>query len=329
MTKTSNINAAQAAPPNAGGEGSEQKMPGEAAEVISGKSAKANGATAIQDQQPPMSEEASCAIREYAAKQVKKGALDESMLEKISCAAPLSESARDAVDQWIELAIVTLSQMSSDQSGQQRWLRVTENGDALEYRVLQELGYSEKRGIDEKARQKIKWIIGTRFIAGGFELLCSDDELRRKVISALEQLQLHYRLESYIDARLEAESWLRNCTLTLSELTEAMDKYILCWEVIPALENLIFRAIAKDHGHDIPFGKMIKVDPIPAPLPGLFKEDEEALKSTKEHIAELEFLLHHRGIHRLPKAAKTDLGMALSRLNKSASVMAGINVSVN
>ena len=328
MTKTSHKQSAQVAPTSVGVEGSGQKI-AEAAEVTSEKPAKAITARAIQDQSTVMSEEASCAIREYAAKQVKKGALDESMLEKISYAAQLTESARDEVDQWIELATQTLTQMSSDQSDQERWLRVTENGDALEYRLVQELGYSEKRGIDEKAKQKIKWIIGTRFIAGGFELLCDDDEHRRKVIAALDKLQLYYRLESYIDYWLESESWLRNCTLTLSELREAMDKYFLCWEVIPALENIIFRAIAKDHGIDIPYGKMIKVDPTPEPLLGIFKEDEEALKSAKEHIAELEFLLHERGIHRLPEAVKTDLGKALSQLNTSAAVMAGIKVTVD
>ena len=268
-------------------------------------------------------------IHEYAAKQVKTGKLDKSMLEKIKNAAPFSESATYQVTQWQNLAIQTLKTMSSDQSAQERWLDLTKNGEDLERRLFQGLDNIDTLNLDEDETPWMKAIIGTRFIAGGFELLCSDEEHRREMIAVLDQLQLQYDLEASIRYFLESRRGTSNCAVTLRELTNTSERWV--WEVQQALERLIFCAVAYDYGLDIHYGPMNEVDPIPAPAPApeLTQEDKDALKSTKEHIEELEYFLHMDSAELLSEAAKSDLGRAISRLNTAAAVMAGIKVTVD
>lgn len=269
-------------------------------------------------------------IHEYAAKQVKTGRLDKRMLEKIKNAAPFSESATYQVTEWQKLAIQTLETMSSDQSGQERWLHLTKKGDDLERRLIQDIDGSDVINLEgEDLEHWMKAMIGTRFIAGGFELLCSDDEHRRGVIAALEQLQLQYDLEILIKYLMESRRGTSNCALTLRELTDASERWVC--EVQKALERLIFCAVAYDYGLDINYGPMNEVDPIPAPAPApeLTQEDKDALKSTKEHIEELEYFLHMDSAYCLSEAAKSELGRAIGRLNTAAAVMAGIKVTVD
>ena len=229
----------------------------------SAQPSKANAAPAGQDQPTAEDKKRSRSIREAAAKEVKKGKLDQRMIEMITNAPPISESDTREVIQWLQLASRTLKKLSSGLPGQKRWLRVTEKAEALEYRLWQKPWLSNKILFDAEERHWVKAISGTRLIAGGFDLLLSDDEHRREVIAALKELQLQYELEFVVQYRLEDRGGTPNCTLTLRELADATKSSVQ--KVKPALEHLIFRAIVNDYGHEMYYGPITEADQKPTP----------------------------------------------------------------